>query len=139
MAVQPMGRRHEAPRRIALRHSGTVRLIGVDTPETVDPRKPVEAFGKDASDFTKRIALGKVVRLEFDRNRTDRYNRTLAYVYLPDGVFLNAEIVRQGYGHAYTAYPFRYLDEFRAFERQARESGRGLWGPNPTSDQADPR
>ena len=107
---------------------GTVRLIGVDTPETVDPRKPVQFFGKEASEFTRRMAQGQVVRLEFDYQRTDKYQRTLAYVYLPDGTFLNAEIVKQGYGHAYVQYPFKYLDQFRGYEREAREAGRGLWG-----------
>jgi micrococcal nuclease len=107
---------------------GTVRLIGVDTPETVDPRKPVESFGKEASEFTRRMAQGKVVRLEFDFQRLDKYQRTLAYVYLPDGSLLNAEIVKQGYGHAYVKYPFKYLDQFRDYERAAREAGRGLWG-----------
>ena len=63
---------------------GTVRLIGVDTPETVDPRRPVQFFGKEASAFTRRMAQGKVVRLEFDVERKDRFGRTLAYVYLPD-------------------------------------------------------
>ena len=106
---------------------GTVRLIGVDTPETVDPRRPVQAFGKEASDFTRRTALNKMIRLEFDVEPKDRYGRTLAYVYLPDGAFLNAEIVKRGYGHAYTQFPFRYLDQFRAYEREAREAGRGLW------------
>ena len=81
---------------------GTVRLIGVDTPETVDPRKPVQFFGKEASEFTRRMAQGKVVRLEFDVQRKDKYQRTLSYAYLPDGTFLNAEIVKQGFGHAYT-------------------------------------
>jgi micrococcal nuclease len=107
---------------------GTVRLIGVDTPETVDPRTPVQFFGKEASEFTRRMAQGKVVRLEFDTDRTDKYQRTLSYVYLPDGTFLNAEIVKQGYGHAYVQYPFKYLEQFRTYERQAREAGRGLWG-----------
>jgi micrococcal nuclease len=107
---------------------GTVRLIGVDTPETVDPRTPVEFFGKEASEFTRRMAEGKTVRLEFDTQRTDKYQRTLAYAYLPDGRFLNAEIVKQGYGHAYVTYPFKYLDQFRGYEREAREAGRGLWG-----------
>ena len=107
---------------------GTVRLIGVDTPETVDPRTPVQFFGKEASEFTRRMAQGKVVRLEFDTDRTDKYQRTLSYVYLPDGTFLNAEIVKQGYGHAYVKYPFKYLDRFRGYEREAREAGRGLWG-----------
>ena len=57
------------------------------------------------------------------------FGRTLAYVYLEEGTFLNAEIVRQGYGHAYTQFPFKYLQEFRALEREAREAQRGLWGP----------
>ena len=106
-----------------------VRLIGVDTPETVDPRRPVERFGKEASDFTKRMVEGKRVRLEYDQDRVDRFGRTLAYVYLEDGTFLNAEIVKQGYGHAYTRFPFKYLDEFRGYEREAREAQRGLWKP----------
>ena len=112
---------------------GTVRLIGVDTPETVDPRKPVQFFGKEASEFTRRMAQGKVVRLEFDVQRKDKYQRTLAYAYLPDGTFLNAEIVKQGFGHAYTTYPFRYLEQFRQFEREARAAKRGLWGTGQTA------
>ena len=107
---------------------GTVRLIGVDTPETVDPRRPVQYFGREASDFTKQLATGKQVRLEFDQDRTDRYGRTLAYLYLqPENLLLNAEIVRQGYGFAYTQFPFRMMADFRALEREAREAGRGLW------------
>jgi micrococcal nuclease len=104
-----------------------VRLIGVDTPETVDPRRPVQYFGKEASAFTRRLAQGKTVRLEYDQDTRDRYNRTLAYVYLPDGTLLNAELIRQGYGHAYTRFPFRYQEQFLALEREAREQGRGLW------------
>ncbi len=104
-----------------------VRLIGVDTPETVDPRRPVEYFGKEASGFTGRMAEGKLVRLAYDEDSYDRYGRTLAYVYLEDGTFLNAEIIRQGYGHAYTRFPFRYQEEFLALERDAREHERGLW------------
>lgn len=104
-----------------------VRLIGVDTPESVDPRRPVEYFGKEASAFTRRLAEGKRARLAYDQEGSDRYGRTLAYVYLEDGTFLNAEIIRQGYGHAYTRFPFRYADEFRAYEREARENNRGLW------------
>jgi micrococcal nuclease len=104
-----------------------VRLIGVDTPETVDPRRPVQYFGKEASAFSRRLAQGRSVRLEYDQDTRDRYGRTLAYVYLPDGTFLNAEIIRQGYGHAYTRFPFRYQEEFLALEREARAQGRGLW------------
>ncbi len=106
-----------------------VRLIGVDTPETVDPRRPVQRFGKEASAFTKRMVEGKKVRLEYDQDRKDRYGRTLAFVYLEDGTFLNAEIVKQGYGFAYTQFPFKYLEEFRGYEREAREAQRGLWKP----------
>ena len=107
---------------------GTVRLIGVDTPETVHPTQPVQRFGREASEFLRDLALGEAVRVDYDQTRTDRYGRTLAYVYLESGVFVNLEIIRQGYGFAYTAFPFRFIAEFRAAEREAREQGRGLWG-----------
>ena len=113
---------------VVVENVGTVRLIGVDTPEVVDPRGPVEYFGREASDFTRQLATGKRVRLEFDQDRIDRYGRTLAYVYLqPEDLLLNAEIIRQGYGFAYTQFPFRMMAQFRALEREAREAGRGLW------------
>ena len=67
-----------------------IRLIGVNTPETVHPQKPVEYYGREASDYVKSILTGSKVKLQFDVNRTDRYGRTLAYVYLKDGTFLNA-------------------------------------------------
>jgi micrococcal nuclease len=112
---------------IVLANKDRVRLIGVDTPELHHPRKPVQYFADEAYRFTQKIAEGKTVRLEYDWQRRDRYGRLLAYVYLPDGTFLNAELIRQGYGHAYTKYPFKYLDEFRRLEREARETGKGLW------------
>jgi len=87
-----------------------VRLIGVDTPETKHPEKPVEYFGEEAYLFTKKMVEGKKVRLEYDQTRRDRYGRILAYVYLMDGTFLNAEIIKQGYGFAYTKYPFKYME-----------------------------
>ena len=107
----------------------TVRLIGVDTPETVDPRRAVEFFGKNASEFTRKLSLDKDVRLERDPqgDTRDTYGRLLRYVYLPTGTLLNAEIIRQGYGHAYTRFPFAEMEAFRALEREAREAGRGLW------------
>lgn len=104
-----------------------IRLIGVNTPESVDPRRPVQYFAKEASEFTRRLAEGKRVRLAYDSDRKDNFRRTLAYVYLEDGTFLNAEIIRQGYGFAYTRYPFRYANDFRAYEREARAARRGLW------------
>jgi micrococcal nuclease len=105
----------------------TIRLIGVDTPETVHPKKKVERFGKEASAYTKSRLLGKTVRLAFDWELRDHYRRLLAYVYLSDGICHNAEIIRQGFGHAYVKYPFRFLEEFRGYEREARENKKGLW------------
>ncbi len=107
----------------------TVRLIGVDTPETVDPRRPVQYFGREASRFTKRVAHGEEVTLEPDPecSNRDKYRRLLRYVYLEDGTLLNAEIIAQGYGFAYTKYSFSRMSEFRRLERRARREGRGLW------------
>ncbi len=104
-----------------------IRMIGVDTPETVHPNKQVEYFGKEASNFTKSRLLNKTVYLAFDWNLRDKYNRLLAYIFLPDGSCHNADIVREGYGHAYTRFPFQFLEEFRALERYVRENMRGLW------------
>jgi micrococcal nuclease len=109
-----------------------VRLIGVDTPETVHPNKAVQCFGKDAKEFTRSLVESKSIRLFFDdsnraRNHKDRYGRTLAYVYFDDGTMLNAELIRRGYAHAYTRFPFRHVVEFRQLERTARGQGAGLW------------
>ena len=106
-----------------------VRLIGVDTPETVHPSKPVEAYGKEASNFTKNLLQGESVYLRYDVERTDRYGRLLAYLYrAPDGLFVNLEIVRQGYGHAYTQFPFKHMELFRYYGNRARTAGKGLYG-----------
>jgi micrococcal nuclease len=131
---------------ILLENNERVRLIGVDTPEVHESDKlhrdvertqrdldTIRKLGKMASVFTKEMVEGKRVRLEYDQanaaiGHRDRYGRILAYVYLEYGTFLNAEIVRQGYGVAYTKYPFKYADEFRKYEREAREKRRGLWG-----------
>ncbi len=106
-----------------------IRFIGVDTPETHDPRKAVQCFGEAASNFTKHLIGNNVVRLEADSQNTnrDRYNRLLRYVYLPDNRLVNSEIIKQGYGFAYTGFPFEKLEEFRALEKQAREQNLGLW------------
>lgn len=112
---------------IILDNNTRIRLIGVDTPETIHPNKDVEYFGKEATAFTKEMCEGKRVHLEYDQQKIDKYGRTLAYVYLEDDTFLNAEIIKQGYGHAYTKYPFKYMEEFRGYEREARREGIGLW------------
>jgi micrococcal nuclease len=115
-----------------------VRLLGVNTPETVHPQKAVEAFGKEASAYTKRMVEGKLVRLEFDplssqrSDGKDHYSHTLAYVFLQDGMHLNAEIIRQGYGFAVSSSPpLQHQEEFRRLEHEAREQRRGLWASNP--------
>ena len=109
-----------------------VRLIGIDTPEKDDRRPEIRQLAAAATDFTRRLCLRRAIRLEYDSERRDRHGRTLAYVFLEDGTFVNAEIVRQGYGFAYTRFPFRYLEEFRAYEREARAAGRGLWASHPS-------
>ena len=115
---------------------GTVRLIGVDTPETVDPRKPVQRFGLESAAFLRSLLDGQSVRVEYDRQGLDKYRRTLAYLALLDGTSVNLEIVRQGYGYAYLNYPFDRMDAFRAAEREAREGKRGLWADAPPTGQA---
>jgi micrococcal nuclease len=119
-----------------------VRLIGVDTPESVDPRRPVQYFGKEAAEFTRGLAAGRTVTLQGEQGAPgrDKYNRLLRYVFLPDGRLLNAEIIRQGYGHAYLRYPFSRMEEFRAHERRARAQGLGLWaaGARPAVAPASP-
>jgi micrococcal nuclease len=120
-----------------------VRLVGVDTPEMGDRRRPVEELAEEALAFTRRMALGQTVLLERDGegDARDAYDRELRYVVLPDGKLLNAEIIAEGYGQAYTRYPFSRLDEFRALERAAREAERGLWSPDgrPTIEAAEAR
>lgn len=106
---------------------GRVRLIGVDTPETKHPKKPVEYFGVEASNYLKKLATGKKVKIEFDQQMTDKYGRTLAYLYLEDGTLINAAIIKNGYGHAYTRFPFKKMEEFRKYEREARLGNKGLW------------
>lgn len=105
-----------------------VRLIGVDTPELHAERPAVRRLAQAAKEFSESMAEGRRVRLEYGSQRRDRYGRTLAYVYVEDGRMLNREIVRQGYGYAYTRFPFRYQEEFRRLQREAREGNRGLWG-----------
>jgi micrococcal nuclease len=97
------------------------RLIGIDTPETVDPSEPVGCYGPAASRFTTKMLEGEDVRLEFDVERTDRYGRTLAYVWLGDELF-NETLVARGFATV-TTYPpnVRYVDRFLAAQRDAPE------------------
>jgi len=121
-----------------------VRLIGIDTPESrynsklehdsARSRKDMKAIigmGKEAANFTKRLAEGKRVRLELDLQKRDKYKRLLAYVYLEDGTFINARIIEEGYAQIMTIPPnVKYADTFLRLQDQARKSGRGLWREN---------
>ena len=114
-----------------------VRLIGVNTPETVHPKKPVEYYGKEASNFTKSELTGKRVWLQMDVQVRDRYQRALGYVWLEKpgedekstrrGMF-NARLILEGDGQVMTIQPnSRYAEMFVRFQREAREIRRGLW------------
>ena len=108
----------------------TVRLIGVDTPETKHPSKPVQCFGKEATAFTKSLLPeGTRVRLERDVEERDRYDRVLAYVHrADDGVFVNLELARQGFADVLTIAPnVAYSSQFVAAVAEARDDQRGLW------------
>ncbi|MGH9049506.1 MAG: thermonuclease family protein [Acidimicrobiia bacterium] len=107
-----------------------VRLIGIDTPETQHPSRTVECFGEEASAFlAELLPLGTDVRLVYDVEPEDRYGRTLAYVYrAQDGLFVNAELVRDGYAQVYTAPPnVTHVERFLALQTEARQARRGLW------------
>ena len=109
----------------------TLRLIGMDTPETVDPRKPVQCFAKEASDKAKAILTDKRVRIESDpsQGERDKYNRLLRYIFLENGTFFNKMMIEEGYAHEYTYHvPYKYQSEFEEAETRARENKRGLWG-----------
>jgi micrococcal nuclease len=108
-----------------------VRLIGVDTPETVKPGTPVQCYGERASHFTHRLLEGRRVRLVFGVERRDVYGRLLAYVHLGRR-FVNAALVRRGLARSLTIPPNdRFAPLFRRLERRAARIGRGLWGGCP--------
>lgn len=118
-----------------------VRLIGVDTPETSHPSRPVECFGREAAAFTREMLSGQTVLLESDpsQDNRDRFNRLLRFVWLPDGRLVNYEIIAQGYGFEYTfRTPYRYQAQFKAAERAAREAQAGLWAPETCNGERVP-
>ena len=109
--------------------SRTVRYIGVDTPETVAPDRPVQCFGKAASDFNSRLVAGRRVTLVLGRERRDRYGRLLAYVRVHAGPLVEDELLRAGYARTLTIPPNDdRAAHFAALERRARGEHRGLWG-----------
>ena len=105
-----------------------VRYIGINTPGIKHPTKEVEHYGTEASEANRKLVDGKTVRLEFDVQQLDKYGRTLAYVYLEDGTFVNAWLVENGYAMVMTFPPnVKYEALFLRLQREAREAGRGLW------------
>ncbi|MEW9668943.1 thermonuclease family protein [Ammoniphilus sp. 3BR4] len=105
-----------------------VRLIGINTPESVDPRRPVEYYGKQASKYTQKLLEGKKVWLQWGRTPKDKYDRWLAWVWLADGTFVNGHLVAEGYAQVYT---FKdnpdHAEYLLELQKKAREEGRGLW------------
>lgn len=110
----------------------TIRLIGIDSPETVDPRKSVQCFGKEATTKLKELLTNQKVSLASDptQGNTDKYNRLLRYVYREDGLFINEWMIKNGYAHEYTyVIPYQYQVPFQEAEKRAGENGLGLWNP----------
>lgn len=106
-----------------------VRLIGLNTTESKDPRKKVQCFSREASDEMSSLVSDKEIRLETGAMSDNRgyYGRLLRYVYLPNGTHVNAWMVKNGYGYAYTKYPFSKMEQFKTYQQQAREEKLGLW------------
>ena len=112
------------------RHTYNVRLIGIDTPETVSPTKPVGCFGPEASSFTKSLLTKNTpIYLSYDVEHQDTYGRTLAYVFRrADGMFVNAELARQGYAQQLTFPPnVAHSGQFTQLVAEARSNNAGLW------------
>ena len=110
-----------------------IRLLGVDTPETVDPRRPVGCFGKEASNKLKSLLEGKRVYLEKDFSDSDKYNRLLRFVYLPlesgEKLFVNDYLIREGFAKVLTIPPdVKFAERFLQAQTEARVNSRGLWG-----------
>lgn len=112
---------------IELENGERVRYIGIDTPETTDPRKPVQCFGVEASKKNKELVEGKIVRLEKDITDKDKYNRLLRYVWV-GGTFVNLDLIKQGFAQSYSYPPdIKHQDQFIAAQKKAREAKAGLW------------
>lgn len=112
---------------VILERLGRARLIGVDAPESVRPDYPVEYFGREAAEFARKSLDGQDVTVGFGEERIDSHDRHLVYLYLPDGTFFNAQLIKLGYAFAYTRFPFRFKSEFLEHEDEARHTGQGMW------------
>lgn len=111
----------------------TIRLIGIDSPETLDPRKPVQCFGNEATREMIKLVWGKNIQLEADstQGERDKYGRLLRFIFLEDGTPINKTMIERGYAFEYTyAAPYKYRDEYIAAEEYARTNQLGLWNPS---------
>lgn len=118
----------------------TIRLIGINTPETVDPRRPVECFGIEASNKAKELLAGRKVTLEIDKTQgsRDKYNRQLAYIHREDGLFYNLWMIENGFAYEYTYdTPYIYTAKFKAAQESAQANKRGLWGESRCSEKGN--
>lgn len=119
----------------------TVRIIGINTPETVDPRKPIECFGQKASDKAKEVLTGKTVQLEPDitQGELDKYNRLLRYIWFENGaVDFGAMMIQEGYAYEYTyGTPYAYQAKYKEFQKEAEQNKRGLWEDNACPNQTN--
>jgi micrococcal nuclease len=107
-----------------------IRIIGINSPESVDPGKPVECFANEASNKAKELLENKSVTLEADNTQTnkDKYNRLLRHIFLEDGTNFAETIIRDGHAYEYTYdLPYKYQSEYKRAEKEARENKRGLW------------
>jgi len=113
---------------IKLANGERVRYLGIDTPETKHPTKPVQYFGPEAYQANKKLVQGKIVRLEFDGQKKDKYDRLLAYVYVDD-IFVNAWLVKNGFAKVLTYPPnVKKTASLLKLQQKAKEAGIGLWG-----------
>ncbi len=113
---------------IILSNQQHVRYIGINAPEIAHDMKPAEYFGHEARECNKRLVLGKRIRLEFDRERQDRHGRTLAYVYLENGTFVNAKLITEGCAHVLYVPPnVKHYERFLTLQRKAIETRKGMW------------
>lgn len=108
----------------------TIRMLGIDTPETLDPRKPVQCYGKESSEEAKKLLDKREVKLVIDKTQylTDKYGRILAYVYRDDGLFINKFLLEKGFAREYTySKAYELQEEFREIEQKSKIEKEGLW------------
>ena len=119
----------------------SVRMIGIDTPETVDPRKTVQCFGQEASNKAKSILSNQMVQLELDssQGKYDKYDRLLAYVFLIGGINFNELMIKEGYAYEYTySIPYKYQSAFKSAQKEAQANKRGLWADGVCEEESKP-